>query len=174
MILIGGGAAAVLALVAVWFVFLKAPDAPPPPPPKKAAPPAAQLAAKPTTPQGQAVAAAQQAAAKAQEQLAPLNEVLKADQPAATTPVVAAPAPLPAPVVPSGPPPPSPTFRAWVVDLRINVRTGVKPRIQIERTTYDVGDTVNQTLGITFVGYNAETRVILFKDKSGAIVERRN
>jgi len=44
----------------------------------------------------------------------------------------------------------------------------------VEKTTYDVGDLVNPTLGITFEGYNATTRLVTFKDKTGATVERRD
>lgn len=173
-----------MVLAAVYFLFLRSPAEPPPPPLKKKVAPA--VVAQPTTAQGQAVAAAKKAAGKANEQMAPLNEVVNADQPATTAPAkTAAPvqtasaavAPAPAVVKPVdlGPPPPSVAFREWVANLRIgSVRTGAKPRILIEKTSYDVGDTVNQQMGITFEGYNAEKRVLLFKDRSGAIVERRN
>ncbi len=73
------------------------------------------------------------------------------------------------------PPPPSVAFKAWVQNLRISgVRGGANPRVFIERTAYAPGDLVNPQLGILFETYNAETRMIVFKDKSGALVERRN
>ncbi|HLP24253.1 MAG TPA: hypothetical protein VK477_01155, partial [Acidobacteriota bacterium] len=83
----------------------------------------------------------------------------------------------PSPTVarPTLPPPPSVAFKAWVQNLRISgVRGGANPRVFIERTAYAPGDLVNPQLGILFETYNAESRMIVFKDKSGAIVERRN
>ena len=41
-------------------------------------------------------------------------------------------------------------------------------------TAYATGELVNSQLGIIFDSYNAETRHLVFKDKTGAIVERRN
>lgn len=172
-----------MVLAAVYFIFLRSPAEPPPPPVKKKAAPA--VVAQPTTAQGQAVAAAKKAVEKANEQMAPLNEAVKTDQPATIAPAKTeapaqvAPAVAPPPVVVKpvdlGPPQASIAFREWVSNLRIgSVRTGAKPRVLIEKTSYDVGDTVNQQMGITFDGYNAEKRVLLFKDRSGAIVERRN
>lgn len=179
LLLVGGGVLGVAMLGAGYFLFLYSPDgAAPLPPPKKSVP---AVVANPSTGQGQAVAAAQTAVEKANEQMAPLNEVLKSDQPMAAVTsapeaakaVVVAPPPIAA--IDLGPPPPSVAFREWVSTLRIgSVRTGAKPRILIEKTSYDVGDTVNQQLGISFEGYNAATRMLIFKDRSGAIVERRN
>ena len=60
-------------------------------------------------------------------------------------------------------------------NLRIRgVRAGAATRVFIDRTSYAVGDLVNPTLGITFDGYNAETRMLTFKDGTGAKVDRRN
>lgn len=180
LLLIGGGVLGVAMLGAGYFLFLQSPAEPPLPPPKRALP---AVVANPTSVPGQAVSAAQTAVAKANEQMAPLNEAIAADQPA----VGSAPVPEPATVAAAAPPPvevaeidrtpipPSVAFREWVANLRIgSVRTGAKPRILLDRTSYDVGDTVNQQLGITFEGYNPDTRMIIFKDRSGAIVERRN
>ncbi len=59
-------------------------------------------------------------------------------------------------------------------NLRISaVRAGSSPRIFIERTAYAPGDLVNANLGITFEGYNPETGLIAFKDRTGAVFERR-
>ena len=107
-------------------------------------------------------------------------------KPAETTPATATPAPTqtapvaavtapPAPVAPPPPPPASLQFKAGVEALKISgVRGGSSPRIFIGGTSYQVGDLVNPQLGITFEGYNSHTRSIIFKDKTGAIVERRN
>jgi len=129
-------------------------------------------------------ATAQQTLDKAkQEQLAPLNEVVNADQAGSTKPVGTETQPATAqaetsPPVPAAPPPPptaSLAFKAWVQDLKISgVRAGANPRVFIGRTAYAPGDMVNPNLGISFVSYNLETRMLLFKDKSGATVELRN
>ena len=58
-------------------------------------------------------------------------------------------------------------------DLIID-KDGVVSRVFIGGTSYQVGDLVNPQLGITLEGYNAETRILTFKDKSGAKVERRH
>lgn len=79
------------------------------------------------------------------------------------------------PAVPSGPPPPSDAFRGWIGSLVISgVRSGSNPRIFIERTAYGPGDLINPQLGITFESYNPATRMLIFKDRSGAMVERRH
>lgn len=87
--------------------------------------------------------------------------------PAPVTPTPQPPAPKPAPA-------PSVAFRAWVQNLRISsVRPGPPARALIGATTFVTGDTVEPQMGIVFEAYNAETRVITFKDRSGATVERR-
>jgi len=73
------------------------------------------------------------------------------------------------------PPPPSNQFRAAVENLKISgVRGGANPRVFIGGTSYQVGDLVNPQLGIILEGYNAETRMLTFRDKTGAKVERRH
>ncbi|MBI2516281.1 MAG: hypothetical protein HYV95_05135 [Opitutae bacterium] len=188
LVVLGGVAVIVLGLGAgAFFYFTKTP---PPPPPKP-------VAKKPVTPPA---ASAQQVVEKVkQEQLAPINEVVSAEQtakPAATTaPVEAKPAetapatttaavakPVIAPaVVPAAPPKPAPPppanlqFKAWVENLKIaGVRSGANPRVFIGRTAYAPGDMVNPQLGISFKGYDPETRMLSFTDNTGAIVERRN
>lgn len=94
---------------------------------------------------------------------------------AVTTPAVASVEPAPTVAKPAAPPPPSVAFKAWVQNLKISgVRGGATPRVFIERTAYAPGDLVNPQLGVYFETYNAETRMLVFKDKSGATVERRN
>ena len=45
----------------------------------------------------------------------------------------------------------------------------------VRTEVFDVqGDLVNPQMGITFEGYTDATRILVFKDKSGATVERRN
>ena len=87
---------------------------------------------------------------------------------------VVAPEPEPVEVAPP-PPPPSVAFRAWVDALRVGgVRAGATTRVFIGGTAYATGELVNPQLGIIFDSYNAETRHLVFKDKTGATVERRN
>lgn len=171
-LLLGGVAVGVLAIGAGAFFYLTKPE---PPPPK----PAAKKSA--ATAPGQAVASAQSAVEKTkQEQLAPLNEVVNAEL-AAKSPAVPAVAEVkpaaapPPPAKPAGPPPASLQFKVWVENLRISgVRSGASPRVFIERTAYAPGDIVNSQLGISFKGYDPETRLLSFTDQTGAIVERRN
>lgn len=113
----------------------------------------------------------------------PTSEVVEAAT-AAPGPSAGAPATPSGSVVPSsarlasepaGAPLANPAFRAWVQNVRISgVRAGTSPRVFIERTAYAQGDLVNPQLGVVFDGYNPETRLLRFKDASGAIVERRH
>jgi hypothetical protein len=101
----------------------------------------------------------------------------KPAEPATT--VAATPEPKPAEVVkpaaPPAPPAPSVAFRGWAENLKISgVRGGANPRVFVGKSSYLKGDLVNPQLGITFEDYNDQTRVITFRDKTGAKVERRN
>jgi hypothetical protein len=72
-------------------------------------------------------------------------------------------------------PPASAAFKAWVDNLRVGgVRAGTETRVFIGGTAYAPGEMVNPQLGIVFDSYDAETRHLIFKDKTGAIVRRRN
>jgi hypothetical protein len=141
--------------------------------------------AKPVTPQGQAVAAAQKVVEQAKAQVAdPINEILnEAPKVGATTVAATNPAPegepkAVEPAMPSQPPPPpAPTtaFRGWVENLKITgVRGGANPKIFVGGTAYQRGDLINPQLGVTFEDYIDETRTLVFKDKTGAKLERRN
>jgi hypothetical protein len=198
--ILAGAGVGVLAIAAGIFFFLTKEPPPPPPKPRPVAPkqtPATNEAkTPPVSTAGKAVAKANDvAAAVANGQTAAVNDVLAANAPksaapntnaTATTPTATATAnpasateqthaPTPAISKPVGPVAPSATFKAWVQNLKISgVRGGANPRVFIERTSYAPGDLVNPQLGITFEGYDAETRMLRFKDKSGAVVERRN
>ena len=94
-------------------------------------------------------------------------------------PVVAAATTEPKPVEevkPVAPPPPpaSVAFRGWVENLKISgVRGGANPRVFVGKSSYQLGDLVQPQMGVTFEGYNETTRMLTFKDKTGAKVERR-
>jgi hypothetical protein len=65
-------------------------------------------------------------------------------------------------------------FRAWVENLRVGGVRAAAQKVFIGGTSYSVGDLVNPQLGITFEGYNAAKRTLIFKDKTGAILEKRD
>jgi hypothetical protein len=120
-------------------------------------------------------------ASKPPEASAPAVEETKAETPPveaapkATVPIVGKAPPAPKPVEADEPPPPSAAFKAWVDNLRVGgVRAGANTRVFIGGTAYAPGEMVNPQLGITFEGYNAETRHLIFKDKTGATIQRRN
>lgn len=63
-------------------------------------------------------------------------------------------------------------FRTFVVNLRITgFVAGSSPKALINGRLIRVGETVDSSLGITFVGVKDDQ--LLFKDKSGATVTRR-
>lgn len=67
------------------------------------------------------------------------------------------------------------SFKEWVANVKITgLRTGPHPRILIGGSSYDVGDTVSIEHEIRFEGYDADRRVVRFKDASGAVLERRH
>lgn len=154
IIMAGGAIAALVVLGGGFFAYMKFTAEPPPPPPKP------KLAVKPPEPVP-----------------APVVETPKVE-PAPVEVVTPKPVEPPAPVVVAPPPPPpvaSLAFKGWVANLKIkSVRGGETPRVFIGGTTYEIGDLVNPQLGITFEGYDIETRRLTFKDKSGAKVELRN
>jgi len=171
LIIMAGGGVLLLALLGGGFVTYQKLTEPPPEPPRRPRP-----AAKPATPPPETVAAPDPAAAPAATPAAATPVETKPAAVAATPePAVVAPVEPPKPVVPPPPPPPSASFRAWVENLQVRgVRGGATPRIFIGSSSYQKGDLVNPSLGITFDGYNDATRVLSFKDKTGARVERRH
>jgi hypothetical protein len=68
---------------------------------------------------------------------------------------------------------PSTDFLQWVAQLSIvAIRSGSSPRILIDGTSFAPGALVNAELGVWFDGYDASRRILRFKDRSGAVVER--
>ncbi|MDI1250605.1 MAG: hypothetical protein PSV13_17215, partial [Lacunisphaera sp.] len=166
LVMLGGALVAMLVLGGGAFVFLR-PKAEPAPAPKVAAAPApvAEVPKVEETP----APVAETPAAVVPETVVP--ETVKVEEKPA--PVVVAAKPVEPP--PPPPPPASAEFKAWVENARISgVRAGSTTRVFIDRTSYAVGDLVNPQLGITFDGYSPETRMLTFKDTTGAKVERRN
>jgi len=53
------------------------------------------------------------------------------------------------------------------------VRTGPPARIFVGSTTFIEGDLIEPELGIVFAAYHPETRQFIFRDPSGATIERR-
>jgi hypothetical protein len=168
LIFISGGVLALVLVLAGGFLFTGGkPEAPAPvvkaTPPPAAAPVETQPAAQPEP------VAATPAPVETKPVVTPPPAAAVVAEPVVQAPVV--------PEPPPPPPPPSAQFKAWVEGLKIggvSVRAGRPPRMIIEKTTYDVGDLVNPNLGISFEGYNPTTRMVTFKDKTGATVERRD
>ena len=130
---------------------------------------ARRLAAEPLV-----VPTASGASVPAAEETKPEPPPVKA-APKAIAPVVEKVLAAPKPVEVDEPPPPSAAFKAWVDALRVGgVRAGVNTRVFIGGTAYAPGEMVNPQLGITFESYDAQTRHLIFKDKTGATVKRRN
>jgi hypothetical protein len=157
--------------------------------------PAPRVAANPVTAQGQAVAKAQAVVTQVAQNAAVVDAQTSAPESAAatnapsvveTTPAtIEAPAvaveSLATPALPTPAPAPTPVavasvqFRAWVDNLRIGaVLGGATPKVFIGGTAYLVGELVNPQLGIVFDGYDAQTRILTFKDRTGASLEKRN
>ena len=68
----------------------------------------------------------------------------------------------------------SPAFRSFVANAKISgVFQGDPPRVMINGRLARAGDTVEVSLGVTFDSVDPDKKLILFKDKAGAIVTRR-
>lgn len=68
----------------------------------------------------------------------------------------------------------SPQFKSFVGQMQINgVFQGTPARALINGHTVREGELVEPNLGIYFDHINAETKVIIFRDRSGATVERK-
>lgn len=91
----------------------------------------------------------------------------------------------PAPTREVGQPPPAPRkrpvpaapdpsfqFRTFVDHLKGAMRVGPPTRLIIGGLSYRPGEVVDQTLGIVFVGLDADTQELIFQDSTGAVVRR--
>ncbi|MCX6951950.1 MAG: hypothetical protein NTV51_07265 [Verrucomicrobia bacterium] len=68
----------------------------------------------------------------------------------------------------------SPAFRTFVANAKITgVIGGNPPRMILNGRLARGGDLVDPGLGVTFDGIDADRKLLLFKDKSGAIVTRK-
>jgi hypothetical protein len=68
----------------------------------------------------------------------------------------------------------SAAFQSWVGNVRINgVFQGSPARALINGRTVRVGQTVDDALGIVFYKVDAENRMIVFRDATGATISRR-
>jgi hypothetical protein len=69
----------------------------------------------------------------------------------------------------------SPAFRLFVANAKINgvFPTATPPRIMLNGRLVRGGDMVESTLAITFDSVDAEKKLLIFKDKSGATVSHR-
>lgn len=68
----------------------------------------------------------------------------------------------------------SPAFRSFVADAKVSgVYQGSPPRAFINNRLIKVGQMVEEGLAISFDGIDAENRMLLFKDKTGARVSKQ-
>lgn len=69
---------------------------------------------------------------------------------------------------------PSEAVKAFVDNLTVSgVFQGDPPRLLIGNQTFEVGDVVNQDLGIVFTGLDPDRGVVLFKDSNGHKLEKK-
>ncbi|HVT73451.1 MAG TPA: hypothetical protein VHD61_09960 [Lacunisphaera sp.] len=74
---------------------------------------------------------------------------------------------------PAGAPPATPPFLYWVVNLNISGVFQSSPhRILLNNRTITEGQEVNAALGIVFDHLDLDQKLIVFKDKTGALVTR--
>ena len=74
---------------------------------------------------------------------------------------------------PAGSPPATPAFMYWVVNLSISgIHQGSPSRFLMNNRLVSEGQELNAALGITFDHLEFEKKLIVFRDKSGAIVTR--
>lgn len=70
----------------------------------------------------------------------------------------------------AGPRQADPDVAAWIEDMRPNAVMG--RRMTIQGTTYTVGQTVNEYLGITWIGHDPDLMMLTFRDKNGVLYEK--
>ncbi len=124
----------------------------------------------------------------------PANEVISNEKPAAPASPAAASAPAQTTVdatdtaataapessapqtvhIDLGPESASPEFKAFISDLRVSgVFQGEHPRVLINGRTFEVGEMVNDDLGVVFTGIDAERELVLFKDRTGVTLVKK-
>jgi hypothetical protein len=68
----------------------------------------------------------------------------------------------------------SPAFKAFITSLRVSgVFQGAHPRVLIGSRTYEVGEVVNDDLGVVFVGVDPERKLVLLKDGTGVTLVKK-
>ena len=68
----------------------------------------------------------------------------------------------------------TPAFRSFIANAKISgVFQGAAPRVMINGRLARAGDTVESSLGVVFDHIDADKKLLVFKDKSGATVTRR-
>jgi len=66
---------------------------------------------------------------------------------------------------------PSAEFRAWLRTVRIgSVMTGEEPKALINSMTFTPGSTVDYVLGVTFEGLAENDTLLVFRDRTGAVL----
>jgi len=167
-----------------------------PKPAPASAPAPAVTASEPVSLPGQMIDKAKKAVdAHTQSEVAPVNEVVSEEKPAAPAPSVSAnagPTETPPPAAAPAEPPPapsapqtvridlnpsdaaSPEFKAFISNLRVSgVFQGEHPRVLIGSRTYEVGETVNDDLGVVFAGIDSSRELALFKDRNGVTLVKK-
>jgi hypothetical protein len=149
-----------------------------PAPASESASPEATTPAAPTSLPGRMVSKAQDAVAAQDHRIEDLDEVQR--DPAVQTPPAgnepAVMAAMPARVEPPAPPAPAPSdaFTRFVTDMRISgVFQGEPPRALVNGRTVRAGETIDLGLGIVFVGIDADRRLILMREPSGALAAKK-
>ena len=203
LLAIGGAGVVLLAAAAgAYFFLLAEPEAPPPLPPRpiakqpaapasadaKSATAPAQSPREPTTVLGQAVQRAQQVvqarsgsdqvnAGSLDDEFSPRSAsraVQKTETVAVAATTELAPGVVATTTVVDATLNASEPFRQWVASARISgVFQGTPARVLINNRTVSVGQSVNDALGIKLDRVDVEEKRIIFRDTSGAAVERR-
>jgi hypothetical protein len=119
-----------------------------------------------------------------------LSKLPASDTGTASTPIPPKPKPVPPPppapaqlklpgdilissASPAGSPAPTAPFFYWVVNLNISgVVQGKPARLRLNNKLIYEGDEVNQALGIVFAELDTANKLIVFRDKTGALVTR--
>jgi hypothetical protein len=68
---------------------------------------------------------------------------------------------------------PSARFLQWTSELQVSgVRKGVTPKVMLNGLTFGVGATVDRRLGIVFEGLSENDTVLVFRDKTAAMLTK--